>query len=140
MFARSSRNGRWAQLAALMLAAMSQGPATAGEALAGTQMPSAAPRLPKPAMAMVGGQWFDGVGFVPATWYSVDGKLTREPPAHIDVTIDLRGRFALPPLAEAHNHNLQNRWSVRRMADDYLRRGIFYNAQMAAHSDDIAGL
>ena len=139
MFPHSYRPGRLASLAALMSLAIGPAPLLADEPVPGTQAPAVAPKLPKATMAMVGGRWFDGVRFVPATWYSVDGKLTQKRPATIDVTIDLRGRFALPPLAEAHNHNLQNRWSARLMSDDYLRRGIFYNAQMAAHSDDIAG-
>lgn len=111
----------------------------ADEPVPGTQNPTVAPRLPAATMAMVGGYWFDGTRFAKATWYSVEGKFTRERPRRVDITIDLDGRYAMPPLAEGHNHNLQNRWSVRQMADDYLRRGIFYNAQMAAHSDDIAG-
>lgn len=105
----------------------------------GTQPPAVAPVLAKATLAMIGGRWFNGARFLPATWYSVDGRFTRKRPARVDVTINLRGRYALPPLAEAHNHNLQNRWSARQMADDYLRRGIFYNAQLAAHSEMIAG-
>lgn len=98
-----------------------------------------APVFRKPTMKFVNGRWFDGRQFVPATWYSVDGRFTRKPPARVDVTIDLHGSHALPPLAEAHNHNLQNRWAARQMADDYIRRGIFYTAQMAAHGEMIAG-
>lgn len=139
MSLRILRAGRLAHLAAILLTAMGSGPGMAEEPVPGTQAQRATPPPPKPTLAMIDGQWFDGTRFMPATWYSVDSKLTRKRPNRIDVTIDLRGRFALPPLAEAHNHNLQNRWSVRQMADDYLRRGIFYNAQMAAHSDDIAG-
>lgn len=97
------------------------------------------PSLRKPAMKFVNGRWFDGHRFVPATWYSVEGKFTRTPPVRLDVTIDLHGGHALPPLAEAHNHNLQNRWAARQIADDYVRRGIFYTAQMAAHGEMIAG-
>lgn len=95
--------------------------------------------LRKPVLALTGGQWFDGSGFVRADWYSVDGRLTAKRPARIDASIDLSGRFVLPPLAEAHNHNLQNQWAVASVADDYLRRGVFYTVQMAAHTDMIAG-
>lgn len=139
MYPRSFCQIRLGGLAALMLLAVPLNPVLADEPVPGAEAPNAAPVLPKATLAMIGGYWFDGTRFVPETWYSIEGKFTRERPAQIDVTIDLRGRFALPPLAEAHNHNLQNQWSARQMADDYLRRGIFYNAQMAAHSESIAG-
>lgn len=95
--------------------------------------------LPKPVLAFEGGKWFDGHRFVEDTWYSIDGRLTRKRPARIDARIDLRRRYVLPPLADAHNHNLQNAWSAATFADDYLRRGIFYSAQLAANTDEIAG-
>ena len=95
--------------------------------------------LPKPALSLEGGKWFDGQRFVEDNWYSVDGKLTRTRPARIDARIDLEGRYVLPPLADAHNHNLQNAWTAATFVDDYLRRGIFYSAQLAANAEEIAG-
>lgn len=104
-----------------------------------TDAPRIAASLPKPTLALEGGKWFDGQRFVEDSWYSVDGKLTRTRPARIDTRIDLRGRYVLPPLADAHNHNLQNPWSAATFADDYLRRGIFYSAQLAANAEEIQG-
>jgi hypothetical protein len=100
--------------------------------------PSDVQFLPRPTIALEGGLWFDGKEFVASDWYSVDGKFTRSRPDRIDVRINLRDRYVLPPLAEAHNHNLQNAWSAQAFAGDYLRRGIFYTAQMAANSEEIA--
>lgn len=104
-----------------------------------TGAPKVAVTLPKPTLALEGGKWFDGQRFVEDSWYSVEGKLTRTRPAKIDVRIDLKGRYVIPPLADAHNHNLQNAWSAATFADDYLRRGIFYSAQLAANTEEIAG-
>lgn len=104
-----------------------------------TGKPRVAVASPKTVLALEGGRWFDGDGFVEDTWYSVDGLMTRKRPTQIDVRIDLKGRYVLPPLADAHNHNLQNAWSAATFADDYLRRGIFYSAQLAANADEIAG-
>lgn len=104
-----------------------------------TGTPRSAVALPKPIIAMEGGQWFDGQHFVQNTWYSVDGRLTQNKPAQVDVRIDLDGQYILPPLADAHNHNLQNAWSASTFADEYLRRGIFYSMQLAANTDEIAG-
>lgn len=92
----------------------------------------------RPVLELRGGHWFNGEGFGPGHWYVVDGKFTARPPAAVDVVIDLKDRYVLPPLAEAHNHNLQNSWGASRFAQDYLRRGIFYSAQMAASTQDIA--
>lgn len=94
--------------------------------------------LPTPVLALEGGQWFDGSRFRPDRWFVVDGRLTRKPPKRIDARIDLRRRYVLPPLADAHNHNLQSAWTAATFADDYLRRGIFYSAQLAANTDEIA--
>lgn len=99
---------------------------------------SAEMKLPKPVLALENGRWFDGTGFVRGTWYSVNGKLTRQRPRHVDARIDLRQRYVLPPLADAHNHNLQNAWAAPQIADEYLQRGIFYSAQLAANSEDIS--
>lgn len=104
-----------------------------------TGVPRGAVTFSKPTLAFEGGKWFDGQGFVKDSWYSVDGKLTRTRPDRIDVRIDLEGRYVLPPLADAHNHNLQNAWSAVNFADDYLRRGIFYSAQLAANTEEIVG-
>ena len=120
---------------ALLLAAT---PLSAGSSEI-TGKPRVAVASPKTVLALEGGRWFDGDGFVEDTWYSVDGLMTRKRPTQIDVRIDLKGRYVLPPLADAHNHNLQNAWSAATFADDYLRRGIFYSAQLAANADEIAG-
>ena len=104
-----------------------------------TDAPRIAVTMPKPTLSLEGGRWFDGQRFVRDSWYSVDGKLTRKRPPKIDVRINLQGRYVIPPLADAHNHNLQNAWSAATFADDYLRRGIFYSAQLAANTEEIAG-
>lgn len=99
---------------------------------------SASAKPARPTLELRGGQWFDGAGFGPAHWFVVDGKFTATRPARVDAVVDLGQRYVLPPLAEAHNHNLQNPWGAATFAQDYLRRGIFYSAQMAANSEEIA--
>jgi len=79
----------------------------------------------------VNGQWFDGRSFQPQTFYSVDGILTRQKPRGDIETIDLANAFAVPPFAEAHNHNLGsaiylNREFTSHMIRRYLAAGIFY--------------
>lgn len=83
-----------------------------------------------PTLAFTGGRWFDGNGFVPAEWYSVGGRLTATRPARIDAEIDLAGRYVLPPLADAHNHDLQNAGFAAGSVGKNLRQGVFYSVQM----------
>jgi hypothetical protein len=42
--------------------------------------------------------------------------------------MDLKNQFLLPPLAEAHNYNLQNDWGADRFANRYVAEGVFYAA------------
>jgi hypothetical protein len=76
--------------------------------------------------AFLHGQWFDGKGFHQATWYSVQGRLTRTAPAGVVETVDLAGTFVVPPFGEAHNHNVEGDWNVQAVSDRYLKDGVFY--------------
>lgn len=89
-------------------------PATASE-------PSAPPNY-----AFTNGRWFDGSGFQKAAWYSVQGRLTRTPPAEPVQIIDLAGAFVIPPFGEAHNHNIEGEWNLETVAARYLKDGVFY--------------
>ena len=92
---------------------------------------------PAPTLHFKGGRWFDGVRFVLADWYAVDGRLTHKQPTRVDVTVNLADRWVIPPLAEAHNHDLQNAFFAARSAPSYISRGIFYSAQLCANPEDI---
>ena len=76
--------------------------------------------------AFTNGRWFDGQGFQAATWYSVQGRLTRTPPQGRVETVDLSGLFVVPPFGEAHNHNVEGPWNVQAVAERYLKDGVFY--------------
>jgi imidazolonepropionase-like amidohydrolase len=104
--------------------------------------PSPAATTPRPTLALSGGRWFDGSGFVAGEWYSVDGRLTRTRPARIDATVDLSGRYVLPPFTEAHNHDMQNGRFAAISNGKNLRAGVFYSVQMCSRPDqraDFAG-
>ncbi|ULA64141.1 MAG: hypothetical protein LZF86_110842 [Nitrospira sp.] len=76
--------------------------------------------------AFINGQWFDGQTFQPATFYTVEGRLTREKPAIIDEQVDLNGGFVVPPFGEAHNHNVEGPWNLDEVVARYLHDGVFY--------------
>jgi imidazolonepropionase-like amidohydrolase len=79
-------------------------------------------------VAFLNGRWFDGTTFASKTAWSVDGILTFVKPAHIDSAIDLAGGFVVPPLGEAHNHNVEptNPLKIGPLVTLYLSHGIFY--------------
>lgn len=77
-----------------------------------------------PTYAFINGLWFDGAGFAPADFYTVDGFLATEKPAVIDSVIDLTGMFVVSPFGEAHNHNVEGS-EVDQTIQRYLDAGIF---------------
>lgn len=95
-----------------------------------TPRSSAAATTDGRAYAFVGGLWYDGESFAPRTVYVVDGRLMSSAPARVDSTIDLDGRWVVPPYGEAHTHTLLYR---RSRIGDFLQRGIFYALVMNAH-------
>ncbi len=101
-------------------------------------VPPIAVTAPNPTLHLHGGRWFDGERFRPMEWYAVDGRLTRTRPRRVDATVNLSGRWIIPPLGEAHNHDLQNSWNAARASAAYLSRGIFYSGQMCASPEDLA--
>ena len=90
---------------------------------------------PTTGTAFDNGLWFDGEGFVPGTWYAVDGRLTRTAPAVVAQRVDLQGGHALPPFAEAHNHNLQNAWGVGQSHARYREHGVMYAAMLCGNGE-----
>src|SRR5262245_50204035 len=69
---------------------------------------------------------FDGERFRVGDLYSVDGMLTFRRPRHIDESFDLSGKYVIPPLGEAHNHNVESSPRLDMLIGNYLRDGIFY--------------
>jgi hypothetical protein len=84
----------------------------------------------EPSVAYLHGQWWDGTRFVARTVYSVGRVLAFKKPARIGKTVDLKGQFVIPPLAEGHNH-----WLEAAKLDQYnacyLADGVFYVRDMA---------
>lgn len=74
----------------------------------------------------VGGLWFDGRRFTPRTVYSVNGVFRASHAGPVDATHDLRGKFVVPPFAEAHNHHFMEGMDYRAQIATHLAQGIFY--------------
>ena len=82
-------------------------------------------------------QWFDGQGFKRGTLYVENGKFTATKPKRVNRRMDLKRQFLIPPLAEAHNYNLQNDWGVTHYAQRYLNDGVFYAAMLCSDPDGV---
>lgn len=78
-------------------------------------------------------RWFDGEGFRPGPLFVHEGRFVAElPPGTRAQRLDLEGRYLVPPLAEAHNHNLQNPWAFDNFASRYIADGVFYAAMLCS--------
>lgn len=110
--------GRAASLAVAALALL-PGLAWAQPELARTQSA-------EPVYEFRDGRWFDGTGFQERTFYTRYGVLQETRPARVDSVIDLAGGWVIPPLAEAHNHNLEVSSRLAGTIRRYLEAGVFY--------------
>lgn len=72
------------------------------------------------------GSWFNGNNFIPTTWYSVGGILSKKAPAKIDSVIDLDGRWVIPPLGDAFCSSVADNPSASQQLGFYMEEGIFY--------------
>jgi imidazolonepropionase-like amidohydrolase len=85
----------------------------------------------RPAARYDDGLWFDGEKFRRRTAFIEDGRLrfaesrrqARDGAAEI---VDLDGAHVIPPLCEAHNHNLGSDYQNAEHIAAYLQDGVFY--------------
>lgn len=92
-------------------------------------------RPPSPKIyAFVNGQWYDGKTFRPQTFYAENGKLTTRKPTTINETIDLQNGYVIPPLGDAHTHNLDGVRGLEAITAAYLREGTFYVQVLGNHA------
>lgn len=73
------------------------------------------------------GMWFDGQKFSKRTVWIYDGNLRFKANGRkAEKTIDIKGKYVVPPFAEAHNHNLESEYELQKRIDEYLSHGVFY--------------
>lgn len=73
----------------------------------------------------INGKWFEGRVFRDKTFYSVAGTLTDKKPPKFS-SIDLKGKYVIPPFGEAHNHNVETLNKIDALISRYLEHGIIY--------------
>lgn len=74
----------------------------------------------------VNGLWFNGQTFDQKTFYVVEGVFRTQYDGKVDTTVDLQGKFVIPPFAEAHNHHFGEEVTYKEQLKTYLQQGIFY--------------
>lgn len=55
-----------------------------------------------------------------------DGKLSFNPNTPVNNTVNLAGKYVIPPFGSAHNHNLDRKWQLEFLPAAYLKEGTFY--------------
>ena len=72
------------------------------------------------------GLWYDGKGFVKATWFTSNGLLSKKAPAKVDSVIDLEGKYLIPPFGDAHCSSVSENPSAANTLSMYLGEGVYY--------------
>lgn len=82
----------------------------------------------EPNYRLENGLWFGDGGFTPKTAYIVDGALQfSDDVVEAQNVVNLQGGYVIPPLCEAHNHNLgASVEGVDEAIRQYLEDGVFY--------------
>lgn len=81
--------------------------------------------------------WWTGDGFDYGKRYVADGIFVAAS-EQVDTTVDLEGQYVLPPLADAHNHNLQTPYLVENFAQGYVDQGVLYGAMLCGSPSSAA--
>ena len=96
-----------------------------------------------PSLKLVNGQWFNGTDFVATTMYTEGGVFREKEPATIDRTIDLGGKFVIPPFGDAHLHWLAGPGTSEFFSEVVacaLRAGEFYALDLGGIAEFSPGL
>jgi hypothetical protein len=75
---------------------------------------------------LLNGHWYDGSGFVPREFYTIEGILREDYDGADARVVDLDGAYVVPGFGNAHSHGIGNNFSTE--SDQFLRRGVFYVA------------
>ena len=83
-------------------------------------------------------RWFDGRVIQRGNLYVDNGQFVAKRPSQVNRKMEMHGQVLIPPLAEAHNHNLQTAWGWGQFADKYIDEGVFYAAMLCGDPEGVA--
>jgi hypothetical protein len=72
------------------------------------------------------GLWFNGKNFQSKKFYSVNGLLTQKRPDKVDQIVDLKNKYVIPALGDAHHHGIDGVEKLDSKIEEFLKAGIFY--------------
>lgn len=72
------------------------------------------------------GLWFDGERFVKRNFFTVDGFLLKDFRPAADRTIDLEGKYVVPPFGDAHHHGIDSAAGLDAKIKAFVDAGVFY--------------
>ena len=71
------------------------------------------------------GYWFNGIAFEQRDMYVKDGVFS-DMLAEADTTVDLEGKYVIPPYSETHTHMLEGIGNYEETIKKYIDKGVFY--------------
>ena len=91
-----------------------------------------------PTIELNGGWVFTGEKFEQRNLYISNGLFVKQKPGEIDRSIDVTGKYLIPPFGDAHTHNLDRKWQIPSVADTYLIEGTFYVQNLTAKTKGLS--
>lgn len=92
--------------------------------------PGSSPADTSQTIAFTGAQVWSGEKFIERSLYIRDDQLI-EKPTKVDSTVNLEGKYVVPPYGDAHTHSLGVGGASKEIAaEQFMNNGIFYAADL----------
>jgi imidazolonepropionase-like amidohydrolase len=72
------------------------------------------------------GFWYNGKTFVANSFYAINGTLAKQTKNKVDTIYDLKNKYIMPLLVDAHTHNLDGKAAFKEKAQSYIDEGVGY--------------
>ncbi len=77
-------------------------------------------------LSLIGGNVFDGEKFAKKDFYIQNGKITFKRPKRLKKTINIDGKFVIPPFGDAHTHSFYSEENMESLIAKNIGDGNFY--------------
>jgi len=81
----------------------------------------------------VGGYLFDGDNFIKKDFATTDGKFSFDLSLKANKTVNLDGKYVIPPFGDAHTHNFDDIEQFDSIYQAYINEGTFYVQVLTNH-------
>lgn len=90
------------------------------------------PSFSQKTYSFINGSVWDGKTFNKRDFWTMNATISFKKITKSDSTIDLSGKFIVPPFAEGHNHNLEGNYELEKRIANYMNNGVFYVKVLSA--------